>query len=88
MTARGMPQPTAGHMCARPSDQAGDEFSLASDGAAHMSTYRLSCSIGTPWPEEGQNDFMPHTSLTLPTSQGCLPAVVAAVAAWTGEPAR
>jgi hypothetical protein len=34
--------------------------------------------------EEGDNDFMPHTSLTLLTPQDQLPAVVA-VAAWTGE---
>jgi hypothetical protein len=87
MTARGMPQPTAGHMCARPSDQAGDEVSLASDGASTHVTHRLSYSIGTPWPEEGHNDFMPQTSLTLPTSQGCWPAVVAAVAARPGESA-
>ena len=49
-----------------------------------MSTYRLSYSIGTQWPEEGHNDFMPHKSLTLLTSQDHLPAIVAAVAAWTG----
>jgi hypothetical protein len=52
-----------------------------------MSTYRLCSSIGTLWPEEGVNDFMPHTSVTLLTPQDQLPAVVAAVAAWPGESA-
>ena len=73
------------HVSTRPSAQARDEVSLASDGASTHVTHRLSYSIGTQWPEEGHNDSMPHTSLTLPTSQGCLPAVAAA---WIGEPAR